>query len=74
MSDSFIAFDRLLAAESSVEYWSDEGATLASRCMNRFAHSDWETLRAIVGVRDCRWTLRCAEVLGDEACDEAMHV
>ena len=74
MSNSFVAFDRLLATEGGVDYWTDEGITLASRCMSRFEQGDWEMLRASVSERDRRWTLRCAEALGDEASDESVHV
>jgi hypothetical protein len=58
-------YDSYLDSSLSVDYWSDEGISIAAEKLTRFTDNDWLQLEQIVESRDKEWLVRCAEVLGE---------
>lgn len=74
MDDRIARFDRLLSSPLNTDYWADEGIGIAARLSAEFDATDWRELVALTGNRDAAWLCRCAESLGDEACEAAVNV
>jgi hypothetical protein len=59
-------FDRLLDAQFSADYWSDEGISAAAEIAQKFESDDWAMLTQLTNHRPVSWKARCADALGDE--------
>lgn len=61
----FNELDDYLRSSFSVDYWSDEGISIAASKVSGFTQSDWEELSSSIHERSESWKVRCAELLGD---------
>ena len=59
----FSEFDEYLKLEFLPDYWSDEGAGIASAMLSKFSEQDWRNLVEQYYSRLHAWQIRCAEVL-----------
>lgn len=71
MREAVCRFDTLLRVQSGVDYWADEGISIAAGMISGFVAEDWRALAALIPQRDAAWLCRCAESLGDEVSEEA---
>lgn len=68
----FERFDQYLNKAFSDNYWSDEGISICADMVESFEAQDWEALRHALHIRSHRWSMRCAEVLGEAPANLAL--
>lgn len=71
MREAVCRFDTLLRVQLGVDYWADEGSSIAAGMISGFAAEGWRALAALIPQRDAAWLCCCAESLGDEVSEEA---
>ena len=61
----FVDFDNYLKKSFSLDFWEDEGISIAEEILNSFSEDDWNSLINILSSREKAWRIRCANVLSE---------
>ncbi|MDP2571612.1 hypothetical protein Q8W40_05410 [Vibrio penaeicida] len=70
----FEEFDSFLSMSYSVDYWEDEGISIADSKLYDFSEQDWLELKSTIDLRGEQWQVRCIGVLGDQEHKNAFQI
>lgn len=66
--------ENYLFSEFSVDYWSDEGITIAVNTVGNFSEDDWKLLISNANKKNPDWQIKLANVLGDFTTENSMTI
>lgn len=66
--------ENYLSSEFSVDYWSDEGITIAVNTVENFSEDDWKLLVINASKKSPDWQIKLANVLGDFTTEKSMTI